>query len=72
MCQKFRKKRTACEKGDLCAFVHYDFEIRNIPSCDKVFPFERLRKNPKQLEPWQIIFEIPNLPDVTEDELKQF
>jgi hypothetical protein len=43
ICQQFIKKRKICPKGELCAFVHYNAEIRYIDQCDKLFPFDIIR-----------------------------
>lgn len=66
------KKRKTCQKGELCAFVHYEVELRHIPTCDKLALFERLKKSLKQYEPWLLDPNILEpLPEVTEEERKQ-
>jgi hypothetical protein len=44
MCQQFIKKKKQCSKGELCAFVHYINEMRDINFCDKLFPFEIIKQ----------------------------
>jgi hypothetical protein len=46
--------------------------MRHIPSCEELFLFERLRKSPKQIEKWQLDYQLPALPEVTEEEAKLF
>ena len=44
ICQQFSDKKKSCQKSELCAFVHYDFEQRHIPTCKMLFLFERLKQ----------------------------
>jgi hypothetical protein len=57
ICQQFVKKRKTCQKGELCAFVHFQVEMRHIPSCEELFLFERLKQKKNQhFEQWQLEF----------------
>ncbi|CDW80500.1 ccch-type zinc finger protein [Stylonychia lemnae] len=71
-CQQFGKKRKTCQKGELCAFVHYEYEQRHIPSCDKMILFERLKRliNQGFQQSGLHFIILPNLPEMTEEELR--
>eukprot|EP00347_Sterkiella_histriomuscorum_P005124 403357804 len=72
-CQIFKQKKKNCQKGELCAFVHFDIELRHIPSCDKMMLFDKMKKSHQAQSSLLYIQDIviPELPYMTEEELKQ-